>query len=164
MSASTMSRAGKKLTANGLSRHGHSPPALEEGFIPSSMRNTHGYVMAFDGDSGSREMGRSQRSPRRWPRSARQPGRRPSPTTIPAIDGVWAPISVDARAGYAIMPVERMENAHRPIIMAVTRLAAEQSVANSVVCVDLETTIRFGNTQITHTTSGKTIAIGDQPW
>src|SRR6266576_3259792 len=31
------------------------PPALEEGFIPSSMRNTPGYVMAFDARSGKQK-------------------------------------------------------------------------------------------------------------
>jgi len=30
------------------------PPALEEGFVPSSMHNTPGYVMAFDAHSGKR--------------------------------------------------------------------------------------------------------------
>ena len=31
------------------------PPALEEGFIPDSMRNTPGYVMAFDAHSGKQK-------------------------------------------------------------------------------------------------------------
>jgi len=33
------------------------PPALEEGFTPDSMKNTPGYVMAFDARSGKPEMG-----------------------------------------------------------------------------------------------------------
>ena len=31
------------------------PPALEEGFVPSSMRNTPGYVMAFDARTGKQK-------------------------------------------------------------------------------------------------------------
>jgi quinoprotein glucose dehydrogenase len=79
------------------------PPALEEGFTPDRMRNTPGYVMAFDARSGKqkwafhtvpkeREFGADT-----WEaKSNRYTGN----------TGVWAPISVDPELGRAYLPVE----------------------------------------------------------
>src|SRR5258705_4126352 len=79
------------------------PPALEEGFVPSSMRNTPGYVMAFDAHSGKQkwafhtipkdgEIGAAT-----WEAKS---------NTYTGNAGVWAPISGDPELGYAYLPVE----------------------------------------------------------
>ena len=46
----------QQLAADGLSRHGHRfRPRSKKGFVPSSMRNTPGYVMAFDARTGKQK-------------------------------------------------------------------------------------------------------------
>jgi quinoprotein glucose dehydrogenase len=118
------------------------PPALEEGFIPSSMRNTPGYVMAFDARTGRQK----------WAfHTVPQPGEFGAKTwedesnTYTGNTGVWAPISVDPELGYAYLPVETPTDdyygGHR---------LGSNLFANSVVCVDLETGKRIWHYQITH--------------
>src|SRR6266581_1695633 len=118
------------------------PPALEEGFVPSSMRNTPGYVMAFDAHSGKQkwvfhtipkngELGADS-----WEENS---------NGYTGNTGVWAPISVDPELGYAYLPVESPTNdyygGHR---------RGSNLFANSVVCVDMETGKRIWHYQITH--------------
>ena len=118
------------------------PPALEEGFVPSSMRNTPGYVMAFDARTGRQK----------WVfHTVPQPGEFGAKTwedesnAYTGNTGVWAPISVDPELGYAYLPVETPTDdyygGHR---------LGSNLFANSVVCVDLETGKRIWHYQITH--------------
>ena len=118
------------------------PPAGEEGFTPVSMRNTPGYVMAFDARSGKQkwvfhtipkagEFGADT-----WEGKSNE---------YTGNTGVWAPISVDPELGYAYLPVETPTNdyygGHR---------LGSNLFGNSVVCVDLETGKRIWHYQITH--------------
>ena len=118
------------------------PPALEEGFTPDSMRNTPGYVMAFDARTGKQKWA-FHTVPREgefgadsWEgKSNRYTGN----------TGVWAPISVDPELGRAYLPVESATDdyygGHR---------LGSNLFANSIVCVDLETGKRIWHYQITH--------------
>ncbi len=118
------------------------PPALEEGFTPPSMRNTPGYVMAFDAHTGKQkwafhtvpkvgELGAGT-----WENGSND---------YTGNTGVWAPISVDPELGYAYLPVESPTDdyygGHR---------LGSNLFANSIVCVDLETGKRIWHYQITH--------------
>jgi len=118
------------------------PPSLEEGFVPASMRNTPGYVMAFDARTGRQK----------WAfHTVPKPGEPGAETWENASNGytgntgVWAPISVDPELGYVYLPVESPTNdyygGHR---------LGQNLFGNSVVCVDLETGKRIWHTQITH--------------
>src|SRR5436189_1628520 len=118
------------------------PPALEEGFTPPSMKNTPGYVMAFDARSGKQK----------WVfHTVPKPGEFGAETWESGANqytgntGVWAPISVDPDLGYAYLPAETPTNdyygGHR---------LGSNLFANSVVCVDLETGKRIWHYQITH--------------
>jgi quinoprotein glucose dehydrogenase len=60
------------------------PPALEEGFVPSSMRNTPGYVMAFDARTGKQKWA-FHTVPKHGEPGAERGSRTPTPTAaIPA--------------------------------------------------------------------------------
>jgi quinoprotein glucose dehydrogenase len=118
------------------------PPAGEEGFVPVSMRNTPGYVMAFDARSGKQK----------WVfHTVPKTGEFGSDTwegdsnTFTGNTGVWAPISVDTELGRAYLPVETPTDdyygGHR---------LGNNLFANSIVCVDLETGKRIWHYQITH--------------
>jgi quinoprotein glucose dehydrogenase len=118
------------------------PPALEEGFTPPSMRNTPGYVMAFDARTGKQK----------WVfHTVPKPGEFGADTwesqsnAYTGNTGVWAPISVDPELGYAYLPVESPTDdyygGHR---------LGSNLFGNSVVCVDLETGKRIWHYQITH--------------
>ena len=118
------------------------PPALEEGFTPPSMRNTPGYVMAFDARTGKQK----------WAfHTVPKPGEFGADTwdqnanSYTGNTGVWAPISADPELGYAYLPVETPTNdyygGHRP---------GSNLFANSVVAVDIETGRRIWHYQITH--------------
>jgi len=118
------------------------PPALEEGFIPSSMHNTPGYVMAFDAHTGKQK----------WAfHTIPKPGEYGADTWDNGANaytgnaGVWAPISVDPELGYAYLPVETPTDdyygGHR---------LGSTLFANSVVAVDIETGKRIWHYQITH--------------
>ena len=118
------------------------PPALEEGFVPDSMRNTPGYVMAFDARTGKQK----------WAfHSVPKPGEFGAETweggsnQYTGNTGVWAPISVDPELGYAYLPVETPTDdyygGHR---------LGSGLFGNSVVAVDLETGKRIWHYQITH--------------
>jgi quinoprotein glucose dehydrogenase len=118
------------------------PPALEEGFVPSSMRNTPGYVMAFDARTGKQKWAfhtvpkNGEFGAETWEQNA---------NAYTGNTGVWAPISVDPELGYAYLPVEAPTDdyygGHR---------LGSNLFANSVVCVDLETGKRIWHYQITH--------------
>ena len=118
------------------------PPALEEGFHPDSMRNTPGYVMAFDARSGKQKWAfhtvptRGEPGADTWENAANE---------YTGNAGVWAPISVDPELGYAYLPVESPTNdyygGHR---------LGSNLFANSVVCVDVETGKQIWHYQITH--------------
>ncbi len=118
------------------------PPALEEGFVPSSMRNTPGYVMAFDAKSGKQKWTfhtvpkKGEFGAETWENNAND---------YTGNTGVWAPISVDPELGYAYLPVETPTDdyygGHR---------AGNGLFANSVVCIDAETGKRIWHYQITH--------------
>jgi quinoprotein glucose dehydrogenase len=118
------------------------PPALEEGFTPDSMRNTPGYVMAFDAHSGKQKWAfhtvpkAGEFGAETWENGANQ---------YTGNTGVWAPISVDPELGYAYLPVETPTDdyygGHR---------LGSGLFGNSVVCVDLETGKRIWHYQITH--------------
>lgn len=118
------------------------PPALEEGFVPSSMHNTPGYVMAFDAHTGKQK----------WAfHTIPKPGEYGADTWDNGANaytgnaGVWAPISVDPELGYAYLPVETPTDdyygGHR---------LGSTLFANSVVAVDIETGKRIWHYQITH--------------
>jgi quinoprotein glucose dehydrogenase len=118
------------------------PPSLEEGFVPVSMHNTPGYVMAFDARTGKQK----------WAfHTVPQAGEPGAETWENASNGytgntgVWAPISIDPELGYAYLPVESPTNdyygGHR---------LGRNLFGNSVVCVDLETGKRIWHYQITH--------------
>src|SRR5712672_1977292 len=118
------------------------PPALEEGFVPTSMRNTPGYVMAFDAHTGKQkwvfhtipkdgEFGANS-----WEAKS---------NAYTGNTGVWAPISVDPELGRAYLPVETPTDDY----YGGHRLGSDL-FANSVVCVDLETGKRIWHYQITH--------------
>jgi quinoprotein glucose dehydrogenase len=118
------------------------PPALEEGFVPDSMRNTPGYVMAFDARSGKQKWvfhtvpKTGEFGAETWEAKS---------NTYTGNTGVWAPISVDPQLGYAYLPVETPTDdyygGHR---------LGSGLFANSVVCVDLESGKRIWHYQITH--------------
>jgi quinoprotein glucose dehydrogenase len=118
------------------------PPALEEGFVPSSMRNSPGYVMAFDARTGNRKWTfhtvpkKGEFGAETWEDNAND---------YTGNTGVWAPISVDPELGYAYLPVETPTDdyygGHRP---------GSGLFANSVVCIDAETGKRIWHYQITH--------------
>ena len=118
------------------------PPALEEGFVPSSMRNTPGYVMAFDARTGKQKWAfhtvpkNGEPGAETWEQNS---------NTYTGNTGVWAPISVDPELGYAYLPVESPTNdyygGHR---------LGSNLFANSVVCLDLETGKLIWHYQVTH--------------
>ena len=118
------------------------PPALEEGFVPSSMRNTPGYVMAFDARTGKQKWAfhtvpkNGEPGAETWEQNA---------NAYTGNTGVWAPISVDPELGYAYLPIETPTDdyygGHR---------LGSNLFANSVVAVDLETGKRVWHYQITH--------------
>jgi quinoprotein glucose dehydrogenase len=118
------------------------PPALEEGFIPDSMRNTPGYVMAFDAHTGKQKWAfhtvpkAGEFGAETWESASNQ---------YTGNTGVWAPISVDPELGYAYLPVETPTDdyygGHR---------LGSNLFGNSIVCVDLETGKRIWHYQITH--------------
>jgi quinoprotein glucose dehydrogenase len=118
------------------------PPALEEGFVPDNMRNTPGYVMAFDARSGKQKWAfhtvpkAGELGADTWEENS---------NGYTGNTGVWAPISVDPELGYAYLPVESPTNdyygGHR---------RGSNLFANSVVCVDIETGKRIWHYQITH--------------
>jgi quinoprotein glucose dehydrogenase len=118
------------------------PPALEEGFVPDNMRNTPGYVMAFDARSGKQKWAfhtvpkAGEVGADTWEDNS---------NGYTGNTGVWAPISVDPELGYAYLPVESSTNdyygGHRK---------GSNLFANSVVCVDIETGKRIWHYQITH--------------
>jgi quinoprotein glucose dehydrogenase len=118
------------------------PPALEEGFVPSSMHNTPGYVMAFDAHSGKQKWvfhtipKDGEFGAETWENKS---------NAYTGNTGVWAPISVDPELGRAYLPVETPTDdyygGHR---------LGSTLFANSVVAVDLETGKRVWHYQITH--------------
>ncbi|MBX9772825.1 MAG: PQQ-binding-like beta-propeller repeat protein [Xanthobacteraceae bacterium] len=118
------------------------PPAGEEGFHPPTMRNTPGYVMAFDARTGKQT----------WVfHTVPKPGQFGADTWENGANeytgntGVWAPISVDPELGYAYLPVESATNdyygGHR---------LGSTLFANSIVCVDIATGKRVWHYQLTH--------------
>jgi quinoprotein glucose dehydrogenase len=118
------------------------PPSLEEGFTPPSMRNTPGYVMAFDARTGKQK----------WVfHTVPKPGEPGAETwenasnTYTGNTGVWAPISVDPELGYAYLPVESPTDDY----YGGARLGSNL-YGNSIVCVDLETGRKIWHYQITH--------------
>ena len=118
------------------------PPALEEGFTPDSMRNTPGYVMAFDARSGKQKWTfhtvpkDGESGAETWEDHA---------NAYTGNTGVWAPISVDPELGRAYLPVETPTDDY----YGGQRLGSNL-FGNSVVCVDLETGKRIWHYQITH--------------
>ena len=118
------------------------PPALEEGFTPPSMRNTPGYVMAFDARTGKQKWA-FHTVPRNGESGAETWEAKSN--TYTGNTGVWAPISLDPELGYAYLPVETPTDdyygGHR---------LGSNLFANSVVCVDIETGKRIWHYQITH--------------
>jgi len=118
------------------------PPALEEGFTPDSMRNTPGYVMAFDARTG-RQKWVFHTVPKTGEFGADSWDDGSNGYT--GNTGVWAPISVDPELGYAYLPVETPTDdyygGHR---------LGSNLFGNSVVCLDLETGKRIWHYQITH--------------
>jgi quinoprotein glucose dehydrogenase len=118
------------------------PPALEEGFVPDSMRNTPGYVMAFDARNG-RQKWAFHTVPRPGEFGAETWENKSNEYT--GNTGVWAPLSVDPELGYAYLPVESPTDdyygGHR---------LGSGLFANSIVCVDIETGKRIWHYQITH--------------
>ncbi|MGH6814366.1 MAG: PQQ-binding-like beta-propeller repeat protein, partial [Hyphomicrobiaceae bacterium] len=118
------------------------PPALEEGFVPPSMRNTPGYVMAFDARTGKQKWvfhtvpKDGEFGAETWEENSND---------YTGNTGVWAPISVDPELGYAYLPVETPTDdyygGHR---------LGSNLFANSVVAVDIETGRRIWHYQITH--------------
>jgi len=118
------------------------PPALEEGFVPTSMHNSPGYVMAFDARTGKQK----------WVfHTVPKDGEFGADTWqgksngYTGNTGVWAPISVDPELGRAYLPIETPTDdyygGHR---------LGSGLFANSVVAVDLETGKRIWHYQITH--------------
>src|SRR5438477_9152207 len=107
------------------------PPALEEGFTPDAMRNTPGYVMAFDARSGKQKWSfhtvpkDGESGAETWEDHA---------NAYTGNTGVWAPISVDPELGRAYLPVETPTDDY----YGGQRLGSNL-FGNSVVCVDLET-------------------------
>ena len=118
------------------------PPALEEGFVPPSMRNTPGYVMAFDARTGKQKWAfhtvpkNGEPGAETWEQNS---------NSYTGNTGVWAPISVDPELGYAYLPVETPTNDY----YAGHRLGSNL-FANSVVCLDLETGKQIWHYQVTH--------------
>jgi len=118
------------------------PPALEEGFVPDKMRNTPGYVLAFDAVTGKQKWAfhtvpqRGEFGAETWENGANE---------YTGNTGVWAPISVDPELGLAYLPVESPTNdyygGHR---------LGSNLFANSIVCVEVETGKRIWHYQITH--------------
>ena len=124
------------------------PPALEEGFVPDNMRNTPGYVMAFDARSGKQKWAfhtvpkAGEVGADTWEENS---------NGYTGNTGVWAPISVDPELGYAYLPVETPTNdyygGHR---------MGSNLFANSVVCVDSRPASASGIIRSRITTSGTT--------
>jgi quinoprotein glucose dehydrogenase len=118
------------------------PPALEEGFTPPSMRNTPGYVMAFDAHTGKQKWAFHTVPKDGEPGSQTWENRSNDYT---GNTGVWAPISVDPELGYAYLPVESPTDdyygGHR---------LGSNLFANSIVCIDLENGKLIWHYQITH--------------
>ena len=118
------------------------PPALEEGFVPPSMRNTPGYVMAFDARTGKQKWAfhtvpkNGEPGAETWEQNS---------NSYTGNTGVWAPISVDPELGYAYLPVETPTDDY----YAGHRLGSNL-FANSVVCLDLETGKQIWHYQVTH--------------
>jgi quinoprotein glucose dehydrogenase len=118
------------------------PPALEEGFVPSSMRNTPGYVMAFDAHTGRQKWvfhtipEDGEYGAETWEGKSNE---------YTGNTGVWAPVSIDPELGRAYLPVETPTDdyygGHR---------LGSGLFANSIVCVDIETGKRIWHYQITH--------------
>src|SRR5262245_54636287 len=118
------------------------PPALEEGFVPDNMRNTPGYVLAFDARTGKQKWAfhtvpkAGELGADTWEGNS---------NSYTGNTGVWAPISVDPELGYAYLPVESPTNdyygGHR---------LGSNLFANTVVCVEIETGKRVWHYQITH--------------
>src|SRR5258708_20544334 len=106
------------------------------------MRNTPGYVMAFDARTG-RQKWVFHTVPRAGEFGADTWEKESNGYT--GNTGVWAPISVDPQLGYAYLPVETPTDdyygGHR---------LGSNLFGNSVVCVDLETGKRIWHYQITH--------------
>jgi quinoprotein glucose dehydrogenase len=118
------------------------PPAGEEGFVPISMRNSPGYVMAFDARSGRQK----------WVfHTVPKTGEFGSDTwegdsnTYTGNTGVWAPISVDLELGRVYLPVETPTDDY----YGGQRLGSNL-FANSIVCLDFETGKRIWHYQVTH--------------
>ena len=118
------------------------PPALEEGFTPDQMRNTPGYVMAFDARSGKQKWAfhtvpkEGEFGADTWEAKS---------NSYTGNTGVWAPVSIDPELGRAYLPVESATDDY----YGGHRLGSDL-FANSIVCVDLETGKRIWHYQITH--------------
>lgn len=118
------------------------PPSLEEGFTPDSMRNTPGYVMAFDARSGKQKWvfhtvpKDGEFGAETWEGHANR---------YTGNTGVWAPISVDPELSRAYLPVESPTDDY----YGGHRLGSDL-FADSIVAVDLETGRRIWHYQITH--------------
>lgn len=118
------------------------PPSLEEGFTPDTMRNTPGYVMAFDVRTGKQKWvfhtvpKDGEFGAKTWEGDSNR---------YTGNTGVWAPISVDPELSRVYLPVESATDdyygGHRP---------GSNLFANSVVALDLETGRRVWHYQITH--------------
>src|SRR5215467_9823621 len=118
------------------------PPALEEGFVPDSMRNTPGYVMAFDARTGKQKWSfhtvpkDGEFGANTWEDKS---------NTYTGNTGVWAPISVDPELGRAYLPVETPTDdyygGHR---------LGSGLFGNSIVAVDLVRGKRIWHYQVTH--------------
>jgi quinoprotein glucose dehydrogenase len=118
------------------------PPALEEGFTPDMMRNTPGYVMAFDARTGKQKWSFHTVPKEGEPGAETWEGKS---NLYTGNTGVWAPISVDPELGRAYLPVESPTDDY----YGGHRLGSDL-FGNSVVCVDLETGKRIWHYQITH--------------
>ena len=132
------------------------PPALEEGFVPSSMRNTPGYVMAFDARTGKQKWAfhtvpkNGEFGAETWEQNA---------NAYTGNTGVWAPISVDPELGYAYLPSRR-----RPTItMAAIGSAAICSPIRSSPSISRPAGAS-GTTRSRTTTSGTTISRPLRRW
>jgi quinoprotein glucose dehydrogenase len=118
------------------------PPALEEGFTPDQMRNTPGYVMAFDARTGKQKWSfhtvpkEGEFGAETWEANS---------NSYTGNTGVWAPISVDPELGRVYLPVETPTDDY----YGGHRLGSDL-FANSVVCLDLETGKRIWHYQVTH--------------
>jgi quinoprotein glucose dehydrogenase len=118
------------------------PPALEEGFTPDSMRNTPGYVMAFDAHSGKQKWAfhtvpkAGEFGAETWENASNQ---------YTGNNGVWAPFRSIPNSATPICPWKRLPT----ITMAATGWAAVCSAIPSSASI-LETGKRIWHYQITH--------------